>query len=412
MLKRLIPPLLVVAVAIVIFSTLISTRPQAPVQERTQPGVLVDIQQVDYAALSPVLTLYGRLEAPQTANLRAAINADVATVHVFDGQTVSEGQILVELDPREAQLAVDQAQAELALIDAQIEAEQSQLKRNEALLATQQQLVDLAQAAVSRAEKLQQSQLSSQALLDESISLQAQQSLNLKQLQFDIQDHPIRLAQLQANRQQAQARLDRAQLDLTRTIIRAPFAGRVSSRPIAQGDRVQSGDLLVTVYDLQQFELRAPIPQRYLADIYPVLENADQTLTATADISGQTYRFELQRLGGEVDSNVAGRDGLFRLIGDPGMLAAGQFISVELTLPVRQNTIAIPYSALYGLDRVYRVHDNQLEAVQVNKIGDYPDKDGKSRLLIQSDALQQGDQIITTQLPNAINGLAVSIRDD
>lgn len=412
MLKRLIPPLLVVAVAIVIFSALISTRPQAPVQERTQPGVLVDIQQVDYAALSPVLTLYGRLEAPQTANLRAAINADVATVHVFDGQTVSEGQILVELDPREAQLAVDQAQAELALIDAQIEAEQSQLKRNEALLATQQQLVDLAQAAVSRAEKLQQSQLSSQALLDESISLQAQQSLNLKQLQFDIQDHPIRLAQLQANRQQAQARLDRAQLDLTRTNIHAPFAGRVSSRPIAQGDRVQSGDLLVTVYDLQQFELRAPIPQRYLADIYPVLENADQTLTATADISGQTYRFELQRLGGEVDSNVAGRDGLFRLIGDPGILAAGQFISVELTLPVRQNTIAIPYSALYGLDRVYQVRDNQLEAVQVNKIGDYPDKDGKSRLLIQSDALQQGDQIITTQLPNAINGLAVSIRDD
>lgn len=412
MLKRLIPPLLVVAVAIVIFSTLISTRPQAPVQERTQPGVLVDIQQVDYAALSPVLTLYGRLEAPQTANLRAAINADVATVHVFDGQTVSEGQILVELDPREAQLAVDQAQAELSLIDAQIEAEQSQLKRNEALLATQQQLVDLAQAAVSRAEKLQQSQLSSQALLDESISLQAQQSLNLKQLQFDIQDHPIRLAQLQANRQQAQARLDRTQLDLTRTIIRAPFAGRVSSRPIAQGDRVQSGDLLVTVYDLQQFELRAPIPQRYLADIYPVLENADQTLTATADISGQTYRFELQRLGGEVDSNVAGRDGLFRLTGDPGILAAGQFISVELTLPVRQNTIAIPYSALYGLDRVYRVRDNQLEAVQVNKIGDYPDKDGKSRLLIQSDALQQGEQIITTQLPNAINGLAVSIRDD
>lgn len=108
------------------------------------------------------------------------------------------------------------------------------MKRNEALLATQQQLVDLAQAAVSRAEKLQQSQLSSQALLDESISLQAQQSLNLKQLQFDIQDHPIRLAQLQANRQQAQARLDRAQLDLTRTNIRAPFAGRVSSRPIAR----------------------------------------------------------------------------------------------------------------------------------------------------------------------------------
>jgi len=120
----------------------------------------------------------------------------------------------------------------------------------------------------------------------------------------------------------------------------------------------------------------------------------------------------LQRLSGEVNANVAGRDGLFRLKGAPGSLAAGQFVSAQLTLPPHQNTVAIPYSALYGLDRVYRVKDNQLEAVQVSKIGDYSDQDGKSRLLIQSDALQQGDHIITTQLPNAINGLAVTIKDE
>ncbi|HAD31443.1 MAG TPA: efflux transporter periplasmic adaptor subunit, partial [Methylophaga sp.] len=58
------------------------------------------------------------------------------------------------------------------------------------------------------------------------------------------------------------------------------------------------------------------------------------------------------------------------------------------------------------------VRNNQLEAVQVSKIGDYSNQDGKSRLLIQSEALQQGDQIITTQLPNAINGLSVSIKDE
>lgn len=410
MIKRWLPPLLVVALAIVIFSTLISTRPQAPVQERPDQGVLVEIQQIDFASLSPTLTLYGRLEAPQMANLRAAVTADVAEVYVFDGEYVEQGDILIELDPREAQLAVQQAAAELALIDAQIDAEKSQLKRNEALLGTQQQLVDLAKAAVNRAEKLQQSQLTSQALLDESISLQAQQSLELKQRQFDIQDHPIRIAQLQANRQQAQAQLDRAELDLSRTVIEAPFSGRITNRQIAKGDRVQIGDALMTLYDMQQLELRASIPQRYLADIYSVLET--QSLTATAEISGQQYEFELQRLSGEVNANVAGRDGLFRLKGEPGSLAAGQFVSAQLDLPVRQDTVAIPYSALYGLDRVYRVRNNQLEAVQVSKIGDYSDQDGKSRLLIQSEALLQSDRIITTQLPNAINGLAVTVNNE
>lgn len=410
MIKRLLPPLLVVALAIGIFIALIISRPQAPVQERPAQGVLVDVQQIDFAELSPVLTLYGRLEAPQKANLRAAVTADVAEVYVFDGDNVEQGDVLIELDPREALLAVRQAEAELALIDAQIEAEKSQLKRNEALLDTQQQLVDLAKAAVNRAEKLQQSQLTSQALLDESISLQAQQSLELKQRQFDIQDHPILIAQLQANRQQAQAQLDRAELDLDRTVIKAPFSGRISSRQIAKGDRVQPGDALMTLYDVQQLEFRASIPQRYLADIYSVLETT--SLSATATIFGQQYEFELQRLSGEVNANVAGRDGLFRLKGAPGSLAAGQFVSAQLTLPPHQNTVAIPYSALYGLDRVYRVRDNQLEAVQVSKIGDYSDQDGKSRLLIQSDALQQGDHIITTQLPNAINGLAVTIKDE
>ena len=410
MIKRLLPPLLVVALAIVIFSTLISTRPQAPTQDRPSQAVLVDTQRIDFADLSPTLTLYGRLEAPQMANLRAAVTADVLEVHVFDGQQVKQGDVLIELDPQEAQLALDQAAAELALIDAQIAAEQSQLKRNEALLSTQQQLVDLAKAAVNRAEKLQQSQLSSQALLDESISLQQQQNLTLKQRQFDIQDHPIRIAELNARRQQAQAQLNRAELDLSRTVISAPFSGRISSRQIAKGDRVQIGDALMTLYDMQQLELRASISQRYLVDIYPVLEK--QSLNAMAQIAGQQYQFELQRLAGEVNANVAGRDGLFRLKGEPGPLAVGEFVSVQLTLPPRGNSIAIPYSALYGLDRVYRVRDNRLEAVQVSKIGDYSDQDGKSRLLIQSQDLQQGDIIITTQLPNAINGLAVSVKGE
>lgn len=410
MIKRLLPPLLVVALAIVIFSTLISTRPQAPTQDRPSQAVLVDTQRIDFADLSPTLTLYGRLEAPQMANLRAAVTADVLEVHVFDGQQVKQGDVLIELDPQEAQLALDQAAAELALIDAQIAAEQSQLKRNEALLITQQQLVDLAKAAVNRAEKLQQSQLSSQALLDESISLQQQQNLTLKQRQFDIQDHPIRIAELNARRQQAQAQLNRAELDLSRTVITAPFDGRISSRQIAKGDRVQIGDALMTLYDMQQLELRASISQRYLVDIYPVLQK--QSLNATAQIAGQQYQFELQRLAGEVNANVAGRDGLFRLKGEPGPLAVGEFVSVQLTLPPRGNSIAIPYSALYGLDRVYRVRDNRLEAVQVSKIGDYSDQDGKSRLLIQSQDLQQGDVIITTQLPNAINGLAVSVKGE
>jgi hypothetical protein len=88
---------------------------------------------------------------------------------------------------------------------------------------------------------------------------------------------------------------------------------------------------------------------------------------------------------------------------------------LELQLPAVDDAIAVPRSALYGNDHVYRVSEGRLERVRVERLGESRGEsqgelrgdDRGSRLLLRSDALRPGDRIATTQLPNAVDGLRV-----
>jgi len=72
----------------------------------------------------------------------------------------------------------------------------------------------------------------------------------------------------------------------------------------------------------------------------------------------------------------------------------------------------MPFNALYGLNRVYRINDGYLEAVKITRVGEYENSQGQTQLLIRSDTLQEGDRVVSTQLPNAITGLRVEAVND
>ena len=119
---------------------------------------------------------------------------------------------------------------------------------------------------------------------------------------------------------------------------------------------------------------------------------------------------ELDRLSAEVATGSTGVDGLFRFVDSDYLPEPGRTISVALTLPELSDVIALPPVALYGTDRIYRVTDARLEAVSVNHLGYRTNSDKKREILIKSDQLNAGDKIITTQLPNAVSGMLVEVK--
>jgi hypothetical protein len=201
---------------------------------------------------------------------------------------------------------------------------------------------------------------------------------------------------------------DQAQLDLERTRIKAPFSGRIIRVLVAPGERVQVGELLVEAYPMAHLEIRAQIPFPHLPAVRAAL--AEETdLPATGQVDGCTPQAALTRLGGEVNRGSGGMEALFGIRQGSECLVLGRLLPLVVNLPPREGLVELPFEALYGLQRVYRLEDGRMAAVEVKRIGERRTPDGEMRVLVRSPRLQKGDRIITTQLPNAVTGLKVMV---
>jgi len=199
-------------------------------------------------------------------------------------------------------------------------------------------------------------------------------------------------------------------LELERTKVTAPYAGRISSVLIAAGKRVRVGDALVDLYDTGALVVRALLPERYL----PVVRRARDAgveLLANGTLEGRTVTARLLRLAGEVGSG--GVEGLFALDEGTDFLQQGRFVRLDLTLPPQEGLIVLPHEAIYGTDRVYRVdEESRLRPVVVERVGELRDGSGGSQVLVRAtDSVHPGDRVVVTQLPNAVDGLLVRVRD-
>lgn len=406
MLKRVLLPIVILSISVLVFMGLSLSKPEKKTIERPEKVWRVKSVPVQFEQISPEITVYGRVETPRRASLNAAISADITQVNVLEGAVVSQGNVLLTLDNSDAYLLLNQREADLAEVNALMSSEQARYRRDKGLLANEKALLVLAEKAVTRARKLDASRLVTRSSLDDAVANEQRQIVTLKRLQHDVAEHPARLAGLKARQARAKALLEQAKLDVERSIIKAPFNGRIANLNVSIGDRVRVGDNLLSIYDLDELEVRAQIPGRYLRQIRDGLTQG-QAAMATAILDGKPLNFELTRLSGETRQDSGGVDGLFSLAGDNHTLALGTFIELSLSLGTQDNVMVMPFNALYGLNRVYRIKEGYLEAVKISRVGEYKDKEGQTQLLVRSDELRQGQRVVSTQLPNAITGLRV-----
>ena len=411
MLKRLLLPLGILSVAIAVFMMLSFSKPEKITLERPEKIWRVKTIPVKFEQISPEVTVYGRVETPRRASLNAAISADLTKINVLEGASVSKGDVLLTLDSSDADLLLNQREADLAEVNALISSEESRYKRDKSLLSNEKLLLTLTEKVVTRAKKLDEARLVTRSSLDEAVANQQRQLVTLKRLQYDVDEHTTRLEGLKARQSGAGAMLQQAKLDVGRTVIRSPFNGRIANLNVSIGDRVRVGDSLLSVYDLDELEVRAQIPSRHLKQVRNGLRQG-QTAKAKAVLDGNLLLFELTRLSGETRQDSGGIDGLFSLAGDNPTLALGTFLELSLSLEAQKNVIVVPFNALYGLNRVYRIKNGYLESVKISRVGEFQDSNGQNQLLIRSEVLRENDEVVVTQLPNAITGLRVKALND
>lgn len=355
----------------------------------------------------PMVTLYGRLESPRESNLSSTINAYVAKVLVEEGHWVKAGDILVELEDSDVRLAYEQRQAELEDMEAQAASEQARYNNDVKSLEVEKELAALSQRSAQRYEKLVERNVGSDLNRDEALQQARVQTLSLYNREYAVNDHPNRLKRLQAQLKKARAIRDQAALDLARSRIVAPFAGRVTALNASPGNRVRPGDVIATLFDADHVEVRAQIPSRYLNQVEKALAD-DLVLDATFALNEDRVALNLARLAGAISTGQGGVDALFALEQSNRSFTLGRAGEVYLHMPPLDNALAVPPTAIYGQQRIYRVVDDTLHTIMIQRLGEVMMDNGERWQLVQGD-IKAGDEILITQLSSAVGGLRVKL---
>jgi len=406
--RKILLPVVILAVGIGGFAALKATRPKPPVARAQEPIWRVVAVEARVVTASPVLKLNGKVENPDQTQAAAPGVGRVLTVHVREGQSVARGQVLMELDPRDFLPRVEQARGQVRELEAAIASEHLRHQSDLDQLAQEKHLLDFAAADVARFERLQQENFYSQAAVDQSRSTLSRQQISVRSRELAIADHEARLAQLQARLVQARATLDQAELAWQRSRVTAPFAGVVAQVAVAAGDQVNTGQALARLYPASGLEVRAKLPAPLQDEFLTALARGKHP-EATAQVGDATLNFRLARVSGAADAR--GLDGFFTLVRGTPVLRVGELVSLDVLRAPAEGVVAVPYTALFGGNRVYRIEAGRLRAVDVEVMGEAAGdaRGGRTARLLVRGPLKDGESLLATHLPNAVSGLKVEV---
>ena len=407
---KILLPIVVLVLGVGVFRVLKSTRPEQPPPEVQERIWRVEVERTMPERMAPELRLYGRVETPDLLRATASAPAWVTEVAVRDGERVRAGDVLVRLDARDFVPRIDQVKAQIAELEAEIGSEQNRYETDRLALAQEKRLLELARDAVERQRRLKAEKVGAEQALDDAEQAAVQQALVVSNREMSLADHPTRLRALEARLASNQARLQELQLEYERATIRAPYDGIVTGVEVTAGDQVAKGEVLVRMFGLDSLQVRARIPAPYQAELLAALHEHGR-LPATADPGDQALELALERIAGE--AGPSGVDGLFEVSGDPSALRLGQMLTVRLERPARDGVVAVPFRAVYGGGRIYKLQDGRMVGIDVDTLGERQGgADGDERLLVRSPLLGRGDLIVTTHMPNAIDGLRAETLDE
>lgn len=233
--------------------------------------------------------------AVEIAQVTPSVAGTIAEVRVRDTQAVKRGDILAVIDPTDAKLTLAQADASEKRAVAQLTSAEADLERARIDLTRRQALVASGSVSGDELTRAKNAHASAQATLS---AMKAA------------------IAEIRARREQAE-------IDLNRTVIRAPVNGVVARRQVQLGQRVSAGTPLLSLIPVQEMHVDANFKEGQLEDV-----RVGQAVTLKADIYGDSVTYH-----GTVEGFSGGSGASLAAI--PAQNATGNWIKVVQRLPVR-----------------------------------------------------------------------------
>jgi len=380
---KVLLPLVVVGVATLAAVVLVRSKPEVATQVPlvAPPGVRAHLVQVDTVQV-PVLsqgTVRPRTETqivPQIAGRVTWVAPSFAPGGFFE-----EGDVLLRIDPFDYQQAMISARSQLA------------------------------QARLRLAQEEAESEI---ALREwQSLGRGDPRALTLREPQLE---------DARASVAAAEAGLVRAERDLERADVKAPYVGRVRSKNVDVGQFVTVGAAIATVYAVDVAEIRLPLPDEQLAylDLPLTYRGAaiqdGPRVTFRTTFAGATYewRGRIVRTEGEIDP-VSRMVHVVAEVRDPYAsgsdprrppLAVGMYVEAEIEGRAFDEIVVVPRAALQGRNQVLTIdRDSRLQFREIDILR------ATSESVYVRSGLTQGETVAISSLDGPTDGMLVQVTD-
>jgi membrane fusion protein, multidrug efflux system len=271
------------------------------------PAVPVGVATVQQGDFNVYLTGLGSVQAFNTVSLKTRIDGQIMQVNFREGQDVKEGDLLIVIDPRPYQVALQQAQANLQKDEAQLNNAKAQYERNKVLYE--------------------------QGVI-------AKQDLDTMEASFGTYEGTIA---------SDKAAIENAKLNLTYCYIKSPLNGRIGLRQVDPGNYVTaaSGTAMLVITQLHPIAVVFTLPEDQLQSVVQQMKRGALTVDAySRDDQTKLGTGKLLTIDNEIDQTT-GTAKLKAVFDNPeSTLWPNQFVNVHLLLETRKNAITAPASAM------------------------------------------------------------------
>ncbi|REG83869.1 efflux RND transporter periplasmic adaptor subunit [Marinomonas pollencensis] len=321
------------------------------------------------ADVAVFLDALGTVKANTSVTVTSRITGEMQKVFFREGQYVTAGQLLAQIDDRSYQATLAQYQGELA--------------QNAALLKS-------AQATLTRYQQLAK---------EDSISIQA------------VQEQAATVGQYQGIVATDKAQIDAAKLDIEYAKIHSPISGYTGLLDVDQGNLVTADSTsIVTVTQINPITVTFNIPQ---AQLQPVLQGLRKKQLFEVTVFNQTgeqelAQGELTNISNSVDSDTGTVKLKAQFNNDNEILYPNQFVNVRMKVAQLTNAVVIPKAALQRNDEgdfVFIIAADNKVHKQTITTGPV---DGEDRIVALT-GVTAGDQLVTTGIDNLIEGSKVRV---
>ena len=330
----------------------------------------VNLVAVEAATIQPEMTVFGDIRSLRTLTLRSPVAGSViaAADNFVEGGSVKTGDLLVTIDPTEAETTLALARADLTDAEAELkDAETALIIAQDSLEAARAQ-ADLRETALVRAQELRDRGTGTTADLETAQLAVASANSSVLSQRQSVAQAETRVAQAGTDLERVRLSVADAERTLADTQIYATFDGTLSSVAVLQGGRVTANETLAELIDPSALEVAFRVSTAQYTRL--IDENGtlmDLPLRVTLDISGVTLEASgrLTRESATVADGQTGRLLYASLDAAPG-LRPGDFVTVRVIEPPLDNVAIVPSTAVAADNTVLKYGENsRLELVSV-----------------------------------------------